>query len=362
MSIAESQAAFARVISKEQERKSPSTELSSKISGDLGMNAITMELPTLTDLEAAATLIAPLVPPTPQYAWPLLAHQAGCEVWVKHENHTPIGAFKVRGGLVYLDDLMRRQPDCPGVIAATRGNHGQSIAFAARRHGGRAVIVVPHGNSIEKNAAMEALGAELIVSGHDFQAALEYAAQRAAAEQLHMLPSFHPLLVQGVGTYAIELFRNVADLDAVYVPIGLGSGICGTIAARNALNLRTKIIGVVAERAPCYALSFAESRLVTTGSADTFADGMACRTPVAEAVEIINRWAERVVMVSEEQIAAAMRLYFTAAHQVAEGAGAAPLAALLAEPRQTRTRRVALVLSGGNVDAEVYRRVLDGVN
>jgi threonine dehydratase len=319
-----------------------------------------VDLPSLAELEAAAALIAPFVPPTPQYAWPLLARQAGCEVWVKHENHTPIGAFKVRGGLVYFDNLLRRKPDCPGVIAATRGNHGQSVAFAARRHGCRAIIVVPHGNSVEKNAAMQALGAELIVHGHDFQAALEHAAQRAAAEGLHMLPSFDRLLVQGVGTYALELFRGARDLDAVYVPIGLGSGICGVIAARNELNLRTKIIGVVSERAPCYALSFAEKRPVATPGADTFADGMACRTPVAEAVEIINRWAERVVTVSEEQIAAAMRLYFSAAHQVAEGAGAAPLAALLADPPSLRGKRVALVLSGGNVDAEVYGQVLGG--
>jgi threonine dehydratase len=319
-----------------------------------------MELPTLEELEAAAALIAPLVPPTPQYAWPLLARQAGCEVWVKHENHTPIGAFKVRGGLVYLDDLLRREPGCPGVIAATRGNHGQSVAFAASHHGWRAVLVVPHGNSVEKNAAMQALGAELIVHGHDFQAALEYAAQRAAAEGLHMVPSFDRLLVQGVGTYALELLRRAEEPDAVYVPIGLGSGICGVIAARNALNLRTKIIGVVSERAPCYALSFAEQRPVTTPSADTFADGMACRTPVAEAVEIINRWAERVVTVSEEQIAGAMRVYFSATHQVAEGAGAAPLAALLAESPTPRATRVALVLSGGNVDVDVYRRVLAG--
>ena len=319
-----------------------------------------MDLPTLAELEAASALIAPLVPPTPQYAWPLLARRAGCEVWVKHENHTPIGAFKVRGGLVYLDDLLRREPGCPGVIAATRGNHGQSVAFAARRHGCRAIVVVPHGNGVEKNAAMQALGAELIVHGHDFQAALEHAGQRAAAEGLHMLPSFDRLPVQGVGTYALELLRGARDLDAVYVPIGLGSGICGVIAARNALNLRTKIVGVVSERAPCYALSFAEKRPVATPRADTFADGMACRTPVAEAVQIINRWAERVVTVSEEQIAAAMRLYFSAAHQVAEGAGAAPLAALLAEPPSVRGRHVALVLSGGNVDAEVYRRVLAG--
>src|SRR5262245_8984660 len=238
-----------------------------------------MNLPTLAELEAAAALIRQHVPPTPQYVWPLLCERAGCTVWVKHENHTPIGAFKVRGGLVYLADLKKREPGCRGVIAATRGNHGQSVAFAARRCGLRAVIVVPHGNSVEKNAAMRALGAELIEHGHDFQASLEYAQQRAQANGLHMLPSFHRLLVQGVGTYGLELLRAAPELDTVYVPIGLGSGICGMIAARQALGLRTKIVGVVAEQAPCYALSFAAGRPVSTDAANTMADGMACRVP-----------------------------------------------------------------------------------
>jgi threonine dehydratase len=313
---------------------------------------------SLADLEAAAALVGRFVPPTPQYAWPLLERHAGCRVWVKHENHTPVGSFKVRGGIVYLHNLFERQPDCPGVMAATRGNHGQSVAFAARQLGKPAVVVVPHGNSVEKNAAMEALGARLVVHGHDFQAALEHAHGLAEREKLHFMPSFHPLLVQGVGVYGLELFRAVPDLDAVYVPIGLGSGICGTIAARNALKLRTQVIGVVAEQAPCYALSFAEKRPVATERSDTLADGMACRTPVAEAVEFINRWAERVVTVSEAEIAAAMRLYFTATHQVAEGAGAAPLAALWKERDVMRGRNVALILSGGNVDADVYRRIV----
>lgn len=319
-----------------------------------------MHLPTLNELEAAAALIRPAVPPTPQYPWPLLAEALGCEVWVKHENHTPVGSFKVRGGLVYLDDLLRREPDCPGVIAATRGNHGQSIAFAAQRHGRRALLVVPEGNSTEKNAAMRSLGAELIVHGHDFQAALEYAGGRAGAEGLHMVPSFHRLLVQGVGTYALELFRAVADLDVVYVPIGLGSGICGVIAARDALGLRTRVIGVVAERAPCYALSFTARKAVSTETCDTLADGVACRVPNAEALPIILRGAERIVAVSEEEIAAAMRRYFQATHQVAEGAGAAPLAALGREREAWRGRRVAVLLTGGNVDLDRYHRLLGG--
>lgn len=317
-----------------------------------------MDLPTLQELESAAELIHPVVPPTPQFAWPLLADTIGCEVWIKHENHTPIGSFKVRGGLVYVHDLMRRQPDCAGVIAATRGNHGQSIAFAARRHGRRALIVVPHGNSVEKNAAMQSLGAELIVAGHDFQASLEYASDRASRDGLHMVPSFHRLLVQGVGTYALELFRAVTDLDAVYVPIGLGSGICGVIAARDALRLRTKVIGVVAERAPCYALSFSAGKPVSTASCDTLADGMACRVPVADAVASILQGAERIVTVDENEIAAAMRIYFQTTHQVAEGAGAGPLAALWRDREQWRGRRVAAILSGGNVDMDRYQQIL----
>lgn len=317
-----------------------------------------MTLPTLAELEAAAELIRPHVPPTPQYVWPLLSERAGCTVWIKHENHTPIGAFKVRGGLVYLADLKQREPGCRGVIAATRGNHGQSVAFAARRCGLRAVLVVPHGNSVEKNAAMRALGGELIEHGHDFQAALEYAQERATADHLHMLPSFHRLLVQGVGTYGLELLRAAPELDTVYVPVGLGSGICGVFAARDALGLRTNIVGVVAEQAPCYALSFAARRPVSTASANTIADGMACRVPNPEAVEIICRGAERIVQVSEDQIAAAMRIYFTDTHQVAEGAGAGPLAALLKDKDRVQGRKVGLILSGSNVDVDVFQRVL----
>jgi threonine dehydratase len=246
------------------------------------------------------------------------------------------------------------------VIAATRGNHGQSVAFAARRVGLQAVIVVPHGNSLEKNAAMRALGAELIEHGHDFQAAYEHAMGLAAERNLHPLRSFHPWLVAGVGTYALELFRAVPDLDTVYVPIGLGSGIAGTIAARNALGLRTRVVGVVAENAAAYALSFARKQPVSTNSADTIADGMACRVPDTAALEIIVRGAERIVTVSEDEIKAAMRHYFTDTHNVAEGAGAGPLAALLKERAAMRGKRVAVILSGGNIDRPLYASVLNG--
>ncbi len=312
----------------------------------------------LPDLETAAAIVRAVLPPTPQLCWPLLCRRVGAEVWVKHENHAPTGAFKVRGGLTYMSELKRREPGVPGVISATRGNHGQSVGFAAQRAGLPAVIVVPHGNSTEKNAAMRALDVELIEHGHDFQAAYEFAMGLAVQRGLHPLRSFHPWLVAGVASYGLELFRAVPDLDTVYVPIGLGSGICATIAARDALGLRTKIVGVVSENAAAYALSFAQRQPVSTNSADTIADGMACRVPDAGALAVILRGAERIVAVSEDEIAAAMRHYFTDTHNVAEGAGAAPLAALLREREQMAGKRVALVLSGGNVDASLYRQVL----
>jgi len=316
---------------------------------------------SLEELEAAADLVHRVFGPTPQYCWPLLSARCGAEVWVKHENHTPIGAFKVRGGLVYLDDLARHAPGTEAVITATRGNHGQSVAFAAARSGIKATIVVPEGNSVEKNASMRALGADLVVHGHDFQAAYEYTRDRAEAEGIHLLPSFDPRLVRGVGTYALELLRKVADLDTVYVPIGLGSGICGLISARDGLGLKTRIVGVVAEGAPTYALSFEAGKPVPTNSADTMADGMACRVPVAEALEIILKGADRVVRVGDDKIKAAMRAYFQDTHNIAEGAGAAPLAALLQEREAMAGRKVGVILCGGNIDIDLYRDVLDEI-
>jgi threonine dehydratase len=317
-----------------------------------------MILPGRDDLIAAAQIVHAVIAPTAQIRWPLLSARTRAEVWVKHENHSPVGAFKLRGGIVYIDGLSRAARPPAGLVAATRGNHGQSIAYAAVRAGMRATIVVPHRNSREKNAAMRALGAELVEHGQDFQAALEYAQRLAVERGLHMVPSFDPMLVRGVASYALEFLSMVADLDTVYVPIGLGSGICGMIAAREALGLGTKIVGVVAENAPAYALSFAAGRVITTESADTIADGVACRVPLKEALEVINRWAERIVTVSEAEIGAAMRYYFSDTHNVAEGAGAAPLAALLKERPAMEHRRVGLVLSGGNVDREVYARML----
>jgi threonine dehydratase len=313
---------------------------------------------TLAELEAAAAQVHAVMPATPQYAWPLLSARAGCEVWVKHENHTPAGAFKVRGGIVYLAALRAREPHVRGVIAATRGNHGQSVAYGAARQGLSATIVVPHGNSREKNAAMRAVGAELVVHGRDFQEALEHARGLAAERGLRFVESFADGLVLGVASYALELFRAVPDLDTVYVPIGMGSGLCGVIAARDALGLKTRVVGVVTEVLPAYRLSFEQGTPVSTPPAETIADGMACRVPDRDAVARIRAGAERVVGVGEAAIRAAMRHYFTDTHNVVEGAGAAPLAALLAERDRMRGRRVALIASGGNVDAEVFARVL----
>ncbi|MSU76943.1 MAG: threonine dehydratase [Gemmataceae bacterium] len=318
-----------------------------------------MQLPSLTELDTAAAWLCPHVSPTPQYAWPILGQRFGATVWVKHENHTPIGAFKVRGGLVYLRDFRRRFPDSPGVIAATRGNHGQSVAFAARQNNVRSKLIVPEGNSREKNAAMQAWGGELIVHGHDFQAALEYAQQMAHDEGWHFVPSFHRDLVQGVGTAYLELLRAVPDLDTLYVPIGLGSGICGAIAARNALGHRAKIIGVVADGAPCYALSFEQRRAVPTDRADTFADGLACRTPNVEALSMICVGAERIVRVTDDEIAKAIRAFYQDTHQLAEGAGAAALAAAWQEKDRLANQQIAVALTGGNIDREIYRSILE---
>jgi len=315
---------------------------------------------SLAELDSAASLVHEFVLPTPAISWPMLSARVGADLWVKHENHTPIGAFKIRGGIVYMKELKRREPKLPGVIAATRGNHGQSVAFAARHAGIPAIIVVPHGNSREKNAAMRALGAEVITHGHDFQAAYEHAYDLAMERGLHPMPSFARELIAGIASYGLELFRAVGDLDTVYVPIGLGSGICATIAARDALGLKTKVVGVVAEGAPAYALSFTSGKPVSTNSADTMADGLACRVPVAEAVSLIVKGAERIVSVSEEEIRAAIRHLFTDTHNLAEGAGAAALAALLKEKGTMAGKRVAVIQSGGNIDRELYLEVLGG--
>jgi threonine dehydratase len=312
----------------------------------------------LARLEAAADLVHRVVPPTPQYCWPLLSQRVGAELWVKHENHTPIGAFKLRGGLVYLDHVRRAEPGVRGVVTATRGNHGQSVAYAASRLGLAATVVVPYGNSIEKNRAMAAFGARLIEAGHDFQAAYEHAAGLAERDGLHLVRTFHPVLVRGVASYGLELFRAVPDLDVVYVPIGQGSGISGVIAARAALGCAAEIVGVVAENAPAYALSFKAGVPVGTNSAETIADGLAVRVPDGAALEVIRRGAARIVTVSEAEIRRAMRILYTDTHNLAEGAGAAALAAALQERDRLAGKRVAVVQSGGNVDRALFAKVL----
>ena len=313
---------------------------------------------SLGDLESAARVVYAAMSPTTQQRWPLLDARCGAAVWVKHENHTPVGAFKVRGGLVYFDDLRRGHSAVKGVVAATRGNHGQSIGFAAARYGMPAAVVVPHGNSATKNAAMRALGAELIERGHDFQASLEASAEIASERGWHQVPSFHPLLVNGVASYSLELLRAASDLDVLYVPIGLGSGICGAIAAREALRLKTKIVGVVSAAAPAYARSFALGRLVSHEVSTRIADGMACRTPVAEALDTIRGGVERIVEVTDDEIEQAMRALFTDTHNVVEGAGAAGLAALLQEREHLRGLTTAIVLTGANVDPQPFSRIL----
>ena len=314
---------------------------------------------TADDLEDASRIVYAAMPPTPQYVWPLLAAEAGCELWVKHENHTPVGAFKVRGGLVAMK-RRHQQGLTKGVITATRGNHGQSIPFGARRVGVPVTIVCPVGNSVEKNAAMRALGAELIEVGHDFDAAREAAVEIARERDLDFIPSFGPDLVAGVSTYAHELFRAAGALDAVYVPIGMGSGICGVISARDILGLKTRVIGVVSEGANAIDLSFAAGKPVSTNQATTFADGMAVRVVNPDAFHIIKHGAERIVTVSDGEIAEAMRLYYRCCHTLTEGAGAASLAALLKEKDRMRGKRVGVILSGGNIDMPMFAEVLRG--
>lgn len=315
-------------------------------------------LPTLTEIQAAKALIRPHIHETPACRWPLLEAGLGCELWLKHENHTPVGAFKIRGGLVYMDELKRQDPGVQGVIAATTGNHGQSIAFAARQHGLRAVIVVPHGNNPEKNAAMRSLGAELVEHGREFQEALEHSRELALRDGLHAVPSFHPWLVRGVATYGLELFHAVKDLDAVFVPIGLGSGFCGVTAAREALGLKTRIIGVVSDHAPAYALSFQQKQLVEKTSTTQVAEGVACKTPNPDALEHILRHAHEIVTVSDDEALTAMRELIQATHNIAEGAGALAYAALKKQRAQCQGQRIACILTGGNASMAMIQKSL----
>ncbi|WP_131107131.1 threonine dehydratase [Pseudomonas sp. Sample_10] len=313
---------------------------------------------TRDDIEQAAQRVYQVMPATAQYPWPLLAQRLGCTVWVKHENHTPTGAFKVRGGITFMHWLKREHPDVQGIVSATRGNHGQSLALAAGAVGLRALIVVPQGNSLEKNNAMRGFGGEVVEYGRDFDEAREEAARLAQAQGLYLVPPFHPELVKGVATYALELFKAAPDLDSVYVPIGCGSGICAVIAARDALGLKTEVVGVVSSEAAAAKLSFDTGAICETASADTFADGLAVRKPIAEAFAVYAHGAARIVSVNDQQIAEAMRVYYTDTHNLAEGAGAAALAALMQEREAMQGKRVGVILSGANVDQSVFANVI----
>jgi len=319
-----------------------------------------MQLPSLAQIRDAQTVVYRSMPPTPQYSWPLLNERLGTEAWIKHENHTPVGAFKLRGALVFINWLKETQPGLSGVAAATRGNHGQGVVMAARLAGLKAVIVVPHGNSREKNRAMIAQGAELIEHGDDFQESLEFARALAAERGFAMIDSFHERLVMGTATYALELFQAAPLLDTVYVPIGLGSSICGAAAARNALRLTTEIVGVVAAASPAYALSFRERRVMEAPSRTVLADGLACRTPNTQAMEVIREQIARIVEVTEAEIADSMRAYYQDTHNLAEGAGAAALAGALKEKDILQGKRIGIILTGGNVDREIFEDVLAG--
>jgi threonine dehydratase len=321
-----------------------------------------MKLPGGSEIESASRIVYEAMRPTLQHTWPLLNQRLGAELWLKHENHTPVGSFKIRGGLTYFRHLRRSREGITRVVTATRGNHGQAVGFAARREGVEAIVYVPRGNSASKNRAMRGMGVTLVEHGGDFEEARQEALRRARQEDLHYVPSFHELLIAGVATYSHELFSAVADVDVAYVPIGLGSGICGMVAAREALGLKTEIVGVVSRHAPAYYDSFVERRPVEHPAETEIADGVACSVPEPDALDIIWRHVARVVMVTDDEIAAAMRILFDDTHNAAEGAGAAALAAALQEKRQLSGKRVAAVLSGGNIDRDVYSKVLAGAD
>ncbi len=321
-------------------------------------SVLTTSLPTIDEVRAAQELVYSVMQPTPQIVWPLLCERLGTELWVKHENHTPIGAFKARTAVVYAAELFRGISGITGLVTATRGNHGQSVALAARRFNVPAHLVVPHGNSREKNAAMRAQGANLIEFGSDYQEAKEHSQKLADEHSWHFVPPYHHNIVKGVATYWLEFFSAVADLDTVYVPIGQGSGICSCCAVRNGLNLKTKIVGVVADGAPAYALSFEAGRSVSAPVTTLLGDGMACRVPHEESLAVILQNVDHIVRVGEEELRQAMKIYFIDTHNVVEGAGAAGLAAALKEKRSLKDKRVGLVISGGNVDHDVFAKVL----
>ncbi len=318
----------------------------------------TFAIPTLHEIELASQSVYRVLSPTPQYRWPLLEAELGTELWVKHENHTPTGSFKARTAAAYIDAYVQKHPSVRIFVSATRGNHGQAVALAAAQHQRQSLICVPIGNSVEKNAAMRAQGAQLIEVGADFQAAKEHAMALADTEERHYVPSFHPLIVAGVASYWMELFRAVANIDVAFVPIGQGSGFCAAIAAKLALQCDTQIVGVVSTHAPAYALSFEAGHAISADANTKLADGMACRVPDPDSLAIVLQHASKIISVSDDEVANAMRCYFSATHNVVEGAGAAPLAAALQIKSELRGKRVAVIACGGNVDRAVFAEVL----
>jgi threonine dehydratase len=324
----------------------------------MSVGQATTSLPTIDEVRAVAESVYRLMPPTPQYRWPLLCERLGTDVWVKHENQTPISAFKARTAIVYTEQLLKRAPGTRGLIAATRGNHGQSVALAAHRKKLECVIIVPHGNSVEKNAAMRAHGAKLIEHGEDYQSALEQAKEMAAHLDYHLVPPYHRDILLGVATYWLELFTAVPNLDVAYVPIGMGSGMCSAAAVRNGLGLKTKLVGVVSDHAPTYALSIEQRRIVEAPALTVLADGLACRKGDDQALQVMLENVDHVVRVTDTEIARAMSAMFTDTHNVVEGAGAASLAAARKEAGELKDKRVALIATGGNVDHDVFARVL----
>jgi threonine dehydratase len=319
-----------------------------------------MALPDLATIEHAAGIVYEVMPPTPQYRWPLLCERAGTDIWIKHENHTPLGAFKIRSALVYFRRLREAGGARGTVVTATRGNHGQAVALAARREGMDPVVYVPRGNSVAKNRAMSALGARLVEHGSEFEEARREAVRWAQSNGHHYMPSYHEWLVEGTATYSLELFRAVPEIDVAFVPIGMGSGICGMCAAREALGLKTEIVGVVSAHARAYASSFEQRQPVEAPVTTRLADGMACRAPHPDALEVMWRHVSRVVTVTDDEIACAIRVAYDDTHNLAEGGGAASIAAMLKEKGDLAGKRVAVVMSGGNVDRDVYAEVLNG--
>ncbi len=313
---------------------------------------------SLKEIVRARAVIYRYLRPTPLIHYQPLSEITGFQTYIKHENHNPTGAFKVRGGLNLIASLPQEEKE-RGVITATRGNHGQSIAMASRIFGVPCTLLVPHGNNPEKNRAMRGFGAELVEYGRDFDEARQRAEEIREEKGLRYIhPANEPRLINGVGTYSLEIFEDLPDVDAIIVPIGGGSGACGAITIARALNPNTRVIGVQAERAPSVYLSWKEGRIIETESADTFADGLATRVPFEMTFNIIREGISDIVTVSEEEMKSSVRLLLETTHNLAEGAGAAPLAAALKLRDRLRGKKVVIILSGGNIDLATLRWAL----